>query len=364
MAPLNFFGGFNSFVPQATGQVISFIRDPKKYRLNQYAQLVPSPKDIGVYYRLGVDQPVRVVNDQENVWEDGKKRPEQHENQLKFDTVEFQTVRRDYGYTIGWKTVEQADVKVMVAHLGMAQNQCMVGRTHRAISLLENPSNWGGNTDTANNLNSGAGFWDKASSDPTDPNYLAIKKSFDELARRITLLTNGMVDVEEEGTLRMLLSPGAALKISQSSEIHDYLSHSPFAMAQVKGKVPGQNAKWGLPDQLYGWDIVIETAVVVSQRPNANDAIGSEASIAGGNPARHFIKNDDSAVALSRIGGLDGQYGAPSFSTLQIYYVGKELEIENFDEPKHRRSEGHVVEDVKEVLAAPASGFLVQNILS
>lgn len=361
---LGHFSSFAGYVPAATGQVISFIRDPKKYKINSYAQLVPSTKTVGVYHRIGVDQPVRVVNDEENVWADGKKRPPHHENQLKYDTVEFQTTRRDFGFTIGWQAIEQADVKLMVTHTAMAQNQLMVGRTARAMTLLETAANWGSNTATANDLNGGAGAWDTASSDPNSGQYLAIKKSLDAVSQRIMLLTSGMVDVEEKGVLKLMISPDLAQKMSQSAEIHDYLKQSPYAMDQVRGRVSGQNAKWGLPDELYGWDIEVETAVRVSQRANASEAIGSEALISGANPKRNWIKSNQNAVVLSRVGGLDGQYGAPSFSTLQIYYVGKELEIESFDDPKHRLTEGHIVEDVKEVLAAPASGFLISGVLS
>lgn len=363
MANLAFLGAFSSYVPQATGQVISFMRDPKKFKLNAYSQYVQSEKEVGVYYRIGVDQPVRVVNDNLNIWADGFKRPESKDNQLKFDLVEFQTVRRNWDYTLGWKYIKQADADVLVLHSAMAQSQCMTSRTNRAMTLLQNSANWGNNTSTAAGLNGGAGYFDQASDDPNNPNYLAIKKTFDTTAQRIMLLTNGMVDVEEKGVLKWIMSPNVAQKISQSAEIHDYLKHSPAAMDQVKGRVPGQNAKWGLPDELYGWDIVVETAMIVTQNPSTNDAIGSEASI-GSNGKRTWIKDDNSIVAVSRVGGLDGQYGAPSFSTVQIYYVGKEIEMETFDEPNHRRTIGAVVEDVKVVLAAPASGYLVTSVLS
>lgn len=361
---LGFFGEFSGYVPAATGQLISFIRDPKNYLINDYAQLVPTKKTVGVYHRLGVDQPVRVFNDEEQIWADGKKRPAHHENQLKYDTIEFQTVRRDYGFTIGWKTIEQADVNILTSHAAMAQNQLMTARTNRAITLLETVSNWGSNTDTANNLNGGAGTWDQASADPSHPNWLAIKKTLDAVAKNVKLLTNGMVDANgKKGLLKLLISPGLAQKMSQSGEIHAYLKESPYALDQIRGRKESQNAIWGLPDQLYGWDILIEDAPIVKQRQNSSEAIGSEAGITGGNPKRVFVKSDSNAVVLTRVGGLDGQYGAPSYSTLQLYYFGKELDIETFDEPKHRLTEGHCSEDVKEVLAAPASGYLIQNCL-
>src|SRR5688572_4858138 len=100
---------FNSFVPQATGQVIGYIRDPKKYRVNQYVQTFPSPKAVGVYYKLQRDDSVRLVQSAEHTWHDSADRPKPRHNQQRFDTVEFATVRRSFGTVIGWEAIEQAD---------------------------------------------------------------------------------------------------------------------------------------------------------------------------------------------------------------------------------------------------------------
>jgi len=361
---MRYISGFNAFVAKATGQVISYIRDPKRYRLVDYVQMVRSPAPVGVYYKLDVDQPVRVESVDEDAWADGAMRPRNTHNQMRHDLVEFQCVRRNRGFEIGWQAIETADYKVLVAHSAMAQNQLMVARTQRVITLLETAGTWPGMTDTANNLNGGAGQWDLGSDDPTDANYLSIKKTLDAVAERIHLKTNGMVgDPEGDTKLCLIISPRAALKMSQSAEIHDYLKQSPFAMAQVKGAVPGQNAKWGLPDHLYGdWKIVVENAVRVSERPKAS---GAEASITAGSPIpKRFVKGNDTAIVVSRPGGLDGQYGSPSFSTVQIYYYEKEMDIETRDLPWDRLTEGAVSENVKEVVPAPQAGFLITDILS
>jgi len=359
---LQHLSAFSGFVPAATGQLIAFMRDPKKYRINNYAQLVPTSKPVGVYKRMGVDQVVRAVNDEMNIWADGKKRPEFHENQLKFEDIEFQTTRRTEGFTIGWEAIENADIKVLQLHSDAARHQLMTKRVKRVVEMLETASNWGGNTASVNELNGGRGHWRDASSDPNSPNYTAIKRSLDAVALRITLATNAMIDVNEDGVLKLLLSPNLALQMSQSPEIHDYLKHSVDASNQVKGRVAGLNAKWGLPDQLYGWDLEIETTPVSTQNPTAAESFGSEGTTTGNNPQKRFVKNDNSAVALSRVGGLDGVAGSPAFSTLQIYYYGKEMEMETFDEPKHRYTQGYCTEHIKPVIAAAPSGFLITGL--
>lgn len=358
-------GSFNSFVPRVTGQVISFVRDPKKYRVNQYTQLVKSDNSVGVYYKIHADDGMRLESIDEHTWHDGALRPRWKNEGVRHETVEFQTVRQDFGFTIGWKTLKQADYNILFGYTAKARNQAMMARTQEVITLLETTSNWGTHYATADALNGGAGSWDTASSDKTSPNYLAIKKTLDAALERVHLDTNGAVADYEEGDeppFLLILSPRAALKMSQTSEIHDYLAQSPFALGQVKGRVKGQNARWGLPEELYGvCKVVVENAVRVSERPKASAA---EAAVTGSPAPRRFIKSNDSAILMCRPGSLDGQYGAPSFSTAQIYYYDKEMTVEAFDETRDRLTDGHVTQDVKAVLAAPASGFLITDLLS
>ena len=79
---------------------------------------------------------------------------------------------------------------------------------------------------------------------------------------------------------------------------------------------------------------------------------------------RRFAKGDDTAFLVSRVGGLEGQAGAPSFSTVQIPYYQKEIEIETEDEKWNRRTKGSCVENVDEIMPAPQAGWLIQDILS
>jgi hypothetical protein len=352
-------GAFNGYVPQATGQLISFMRDSKKWRLNDYIQYVHSTKPVGLYKRLGLDQPVRVVNDEINVWADGHKRPRRPDNRLKFETVDFQCIRRTEGFEIGWQAIEHADEKILTMHADMAMNQLMTARTKRVITMLETASNWGGYTATVQSLNRGAGSWRDASADPNSTHYLAIKKTLNAAALQIQLNTNGVVKATEKGVLRLLISPNVASMISETGEIHDYIKGSPAAKENITS---GLNSTYNLPDTLYGWEVVVEDAPIVTQNPNDSESWGSEAATTGNAPARRYIKNDNSVVAMTRVGGLDGQYGSQSFTTAQIFYVDKELSIKTFDDPKHELTEGFVDEYVVEKLVAPQSGLLITGV--
>jgi hypothetical protein len=358
---LRYLSGANGSLPIVSGQVIGFVRDTKKFKINEWVQWVPAPKPVVAYMILDRDHPVRVVSDAEFAWEDGDDRPQGRHNVGRFQWAEVKCERRDYAFTLGWQAQDVADGswKPFAYEAEAHASQAMTNRTSRLITMVETSTNWAStNVATAATLNGGKGRWDVGSSDPNSPNYLAIKLSWLEAARRIMLLTNNRVDYSD---LIMVMAPETAIAVSTSAEITDYLKGSPFAMAQVKGDVPNKNVSWGLPETYAGIRIVVEDASIVTERPSAD---GTEATIGTGQP-RKFIKNKTSAVLVSRPGGIEGVYGAPNFSTVQIYHYKGLLEVQAFDDPKHERTEGHIKENFKEVLGASGvSGMLIQDVMA
>ena len=71
MSTLRGVGPFNGVLPEATGQVIGFMRDPLKAPFLEYVQEVPAPlKGNGLfrYCTLDPDESVRLVNLDEYAW--------------------------------------------------------------------------------------------------------------------------------------------------------------------------------------------------------------------------------------------------------------------------------------------------------
>ena len=155
-------------------------------------------------------------------------------------------------------------------------------------------------------------------------------------------------------SLVTVLSPKAAIATAASPEMQNYCRESPHSKEILEKGLDPQYSLWGLPAQYKGFKFVVEDAPIVTEYPKAD---GTEATA-----NRTRLKNDTTAVIVSRQGGLDGEYGAPSFSTIQIYHYGAITQVEAFDEPKHRRVEGHVVTDCAVELAASVAGYLVTNI--
>jgi hypothetical protein len=142
--------------------------------------------------------------------------------------------------------------------------------------------------------------------------------------------------------------------MAQSAEMTNYVRESPAAREVLEeGLGRNQFELWGLPPRYKGYALVVEDAPIVTEVPKAS---GVEATIDAG---RRYIKQPGTMWVLSRPGGLDGEYGTRSFSTIQIYHYGALLETEAFDNPKDRLVEGRCSENLIEVLGAAPAGFLV-----
>lgn len=351
--PFVYTGQFNGYVPKATGQLIAYGRDPRKYKLNRYTQLIPVDDALFIYYEIHPDDFVRQAVDNGAIWEDGAKRPEQTGQRVRHKTVEGQCIRRDYDFQIGWETLTRADYNVLMANTVSAQNECMIAWTQEVITLAETASNWSSNTAAAADLAGGAEF---TMGTPENP---VIKKTLGELAETITLNTNGIAgDFEnsENVGLLLVLSPQQARRMASTPEIHAIYKESLHAEALVGKQAVNPNAVFQLPRMLYGWEVVVETAVRVSERAQAD----GDTALTTGSPApRRFVKNNTDVIVCSRPGGISGQIGAPNYSTFQRYHKGAEMTLKTFDDAKHEYTDGHVNRHGVTKLAAPATGFLI-----
>lgn len=353
----------NGFIAEPTGQVIQFIRNESEFPLNRYVRYIPSPKTVGLYAVVGRDQMVRVVADSQFAWYDGDERPRGDSNKNAFETVEFATFRRDYPWTLGYLTIEQATVwKPKLTHMGNSISVAMTNRTNRVASLLQTSANWpASQVATMNTLNGGAGGIATASDDPSSPNYLAIYKTFMEMARRINLATNAKVKPKD---MRVVLGVGNAIKMGESSELTNYMRESPYSREVLEeGLDPDVNALWGLPRRYKSFELVVEDSPIVTEFNTFSGAsISSAGALVEATTNRNYIFSDSSFVMLTRPGGIDGEYGSPSFETVQLYHYGGLLEVFLYDDYRNKRVDGHVEENIAQVIAAPYSGYMATGV--
>lgn len=332
--------GSNTYVPSheaSGGLTVGFSRNPKKFKINQWAKIVPVKKGSGYYLRITAEEAARVINADLNdfVWHDGQEAPMGNDNLESFEYVKFATQRYAYPFNLGDKAVDQADWKVLEVHGGIAAQKAMTARTIKALGVLTTTGNWGSSTDTATNL--GGGKWDVSGA--TDKFIL---KAFGAASEAILKATLGVATQED---LVCIINPNVARQMAESEEIRDFIKQSPVAMAQVRGDVPSQTGQWGLPDRLYGIKIVVEDAIRVTSKKGATRAAG-------------YCMPAATAIFATRTEGLVGMEGIPEFSTFQLFMY-EEHTVETKRDSDNRRTVGRVVDDFDAELVAPASGYLV-----
>jgi len=131
--------------------------------------------------------------------------------------------------------------------------------------------------------------------------------------------------------------------MSVCQEIQDHLKGSYDAAKSLTTQLGSVN-RFGLPEVLYGYKIVIEKTVKVT-------------SPKGATVAKSYVLGDDTPFMCSRPGGLEGVEGSPSFSTVTAF-IYEEMSVESKHDRDNRRHLGRAVDNLAMVLTAPTSGFL------
>jgi hypothetical protein len=351
-------GASNVFIPSTNKDVdgrliVGFSRNADRFTFPQYAQYVKVSEPVFYYLKITNQEAARVVNTHDFMWPDGVNRPQRNRDTESFNFIPSRTERYDYGFTIGEKTVKYASWPIKEQHSQIKAAQCMTNRTVRGLSVLTTTASWGTAADPDLAVNHTSATASGLLGDTTSADYLysgtstdpRILKALNAMAVAITKDTLAVVQGQPD-EMMILVNPETARNMAESAEIHDYLKGSPDAKGEILNNLT-PNAKYGLPGSLYGYKVIVEAAVRVTGR-------------VGAPLARGFCLADHALIMVSRVGGLEGVYGAPSFSTFTMFYI-EEMSVETFDDPKNRLVEGHVVEDCVEVLTCPASGWYIAN---
>lgn len=338
-------GGLSTYVPStndlATGALqVEFTRSVNSFALTRYAQLVPVTKMTGYYLRQDVPDNVRLTSDREFAWPLGNDRPTGKQNA--FDFVQYATQRFAFPFYIPQETATQAAWDVVAQHARSKAQLAMTARTNRAAAILTDTGNWGSNfvaNPTASPI-SAATYWNA-----TTTTNASIQTSIQAVMRQVSLSSGGAIAPNQ---LIMVISPTVANVISQAPEVREYVKNYPAALSFLQGS--DTFSRWGIPPTLFGLgDVVVDDSVKVTSKKGATL---STSYIYG-----------DSAIFVSRPGGLVGVEGASSFSTCQIFAY-EDMTVEQFNDPMNRRIEGRVIDNSVAAVVAPVGGYLIQDVVN
>jgi len=340
-------GGANTFVKdhRATGQLaVDFSRNVSDFALNKYIQLRKVDKETGYYLVMTVEEAGRLLNTdlRDFVWHDGQERPLRNEGNESFAFNDYRTIRYDYGFNLGDKSVNQAGWDIVGTHSRIKAQQAMTARTQLVKTELDKigDGSEGGaatHTSTVASITGNTGTWAQSTTQRQD-----IKRSLNFAANLIIKDTLAAV---KETDLILVMSPDLAIEVAEAQEIVDHIKHSDLALAQVRGdqQFANPNARFGLPAKLYGFDVSIEDAVKTTNKKGAA-------------AARSYVHDTATSYMVARPGDLVAPSGGPAFSTCMVFAY-EEMTVETLRDDRNRRQEGHVVDDIDAVLTAPVTGF-------
>jgi hypothetical protein len=348
--PLYYPGGSNTYVKDhmATGNLIaSYSRNPKDFPLARYIQYREVKKDSGFYMRLGIEQAARLVGGSvdEYVWPDGADRPQRNNGTERFQFVDYRTERRDFDWQLGYKSTDQASWNIKDTEAANHAQQAMTARARRAHQKLENAANWDAShiIDVAT-IPGNSGRWDVSTTGRMD-----IKRSLNYGFDLIHQDTNGVINKRSD--MILVISKKTAQRIGECQEMVNAFIQSVEARKHWENKEPRYN-EWGIPDYLYGFEVVVEDTIMVTSKRGASATTRSPVCANG------------VGYILSRPGGLVSKANSgPSYSTLMCLTY-EDMTVETLDDPKNRRIDGHVVDDTAEEIVSPVSGFVLQNLIA
>jgi hypothetical protein len=340
-------GGLNTYVPStnalATGALqVEFTRAVNTFPITKYAQIVPVNQMTGYYLRLDSDDNVRITDINAFQWPLGNDRPVGSTNQ--HDFVQFACARYAYPFYIPNETVKQAAWDVVAQHARAKAQLAMTGRCVRAATALTGSAAVTAFTNVGNYAATGTASAGGAPWTTSVSGGNVIQKGIQGALRAISLATGGAVRAEYD--VMMIISPEIANALAQTDEVRSYVKNYPAALPFLGGT--DVFAMYGLPANLFGVQVVVDDSVRVTTRKGAAST------------TRSYIYGN-SAVFVSRPGGLVGVEGSTSFSTVQVMAF-EDMTVENWDDPKDRRIEGRVIDNSTVELVAPVSGYLVANV--
>jgi len=344
-----------AFGGKQTAQLItSFARDPKKFAVNKLATRTPTDYLSGNFMQLRPEALARVQNDpNEAIWVDGQESPKGTHNQQDYRAVPYNCLRRAIPGYVGWQTRDQAVWDIQDTQLGLLGHQMMTRRAFAFYAVAMNSNNHlASHVKTAtqwSSIGGTGGFWSAGTS--TNP---VIKRSLQNVANAIRMSTMDAVTFTD---LTLVIPPPLAIAMSNSAEIHDYVARSPYALAQIKGDSPSQNGQWGLPDKLYGMDLIVDGTLRTT----------SSRLTVPGTTVDIMSATDNEALILTMPGSLGENVGQvrSTFSSMHMFvYRGEEMMVETQDEPWHRRTQLKVTETYGMTMVSPETAALVTNCLS
>ncbi len=336
-------GSSDAYVPSLSSDlVVEYSRNPDRFPLVEYCDYKIVDKPRGYYVKMLNDGQVRIIDDTDNLWADGGDSPQWTDGNDSFTFATYDCVRRRQPKRIGHIAIDTAGWDIVAQAVRFEAMQMMTKRVRRIHETLTTSANWtyGLNNTLSNYATSttlGGGPWSAATA--TNP---YIRKSLAQAEINIEQATYGVVQPKD---LFVVSNPVAATQVATSNEFLDFVKQNPLAISIWEND--SQFRTYGLPRNVMGLNWIVDNTVYNSAPPGAN-------------PVLSFTFPNNYAVLMSKQKAISSSSGS-AFSTFTAF-VYEDFITEQFDDPKQRRVEMYVTENIDtsvNSLVAPQSGYLI-----
>ena len=281
------------------------------------------------------------MNVNDYLWEDSVDAPGGRQERQAFGYLPYRTARYCYPFSLGRKSVEQAEWPILAEHAAMQAAKAMTVRTMLNTTLATTTSNWTGTWGT--NYSAVSAAW---TTSPIANSY--IQTDLNAALISIEQNTGGIVTDEE--ALQLTMNPTLTRGVSKSPEYKTYIQGSPDALAAITDQ-RNPNRKYGMAPFLYGLRLVVENAVVVTT-PKPGNVTSQPAT------SRSYVWPTQYACISSKPAGIvAAEEQTLDFSTFCFRFY-EQMTTEQKSDPDNRREIGRVVEDFTVTLQAPQTGYL------
>jgi hypothetical protein len=352
-------GGQNTFIPttELSGNlVVAFSRNVSKFPVNKIAQhrtvskttgfyTYFNPLDVARFSAGAVTSGGATLQTPQFDWPPGSPAPTGFTNVPGFEYRQFATRRKAYPGNLDLLGEQQASWPVLKTTSGHLAQLAMTDRALEVSGVISNPATYPStHVDTAVNFGGDA-------LDLGTPDNPVLKRAIQTLANIILKDTAGNVLWDN---LTLVMNPNTASRLSRSQEIHAIMKESRYALPLIKGdKSIQSNQRFGLPDMLYGLNVVVEWT---TYNPFNRGASGE---------AHGFVFPDDVIAVVSREEDFEAAEEANSYSTVHLFVYGPDdMKVESETDTWNRVIKLKVTDNRQALAVAGVSGGLITDIFT
>lgn len=343
-------GGQNTMVPllELSGNLmIEYARNISSPTLaiNRACRVTPVKNPYGTYLRFNPLDLARNTNvPYDPNWAPGTLRPTGFENNLQFEVRTFQCYRKNHGKTLDKLGVDLANWPIMKAHTEALAQDAMTYRAIQVYTKMFDSTQYDATHVFTATTASGTGVLSGGTT--ADPR---IKNAFDYAARIIMKDSMGKVQF---GQLTVVMNANTALRLSSTRELREYVMQAAGAEANLRlSKGKSLNDAFGLPDRLYGYNVVVDSLYYSAANKGS-------AAISG-----TMVVPDNQILVCLADGPQESAEGAPSYNTCHVFSF-EEMTVETVEDTRNRLVFLDVVNHFGVEIVAPVTACLITNVFS